>query len=330
MSEKQSSVLTLEGPLSRTEAVNLRTSLAAIWEFTYSQPLGELFDDLETCRSWFDPVAQGQRLRRGFASLPPVPGAIRVPGAPFTFSIGDSKHLLTPEGRCAIDLLDSLPDTHLHYLITDHQLLGYDRILAKLYREWSQHRIRSVVELLAGEAKPLQLPAAGVVLALLVNRSTSAGRALKRFPAGSARDVIDQAFFKAIEAFWTALTPKQRPTRNPRLISGWMLYEARRRLGDEVLVVEDSRPDTAGSVWIAEDHEVDVLKVVARDLSRGHRSRIGTDELAAGFDELVTAFRSELPRLAGYGLAHERPTHTKKVRKILLDRFEEYSTSDSS
>ena len=92
-------------------------------------------------------------------------------------------------------------------------------------------QLRSVVDLLAGETKPLQIAAAGVVIALLVNRNTSEDRAIVRFASGRERDLIDQAFFAPVEGsrgFWLLRT--QQPRGDPKLISGWMLYEARRRL----------------------------------------------------------------------------------------------------
>lgn len=287
-------------------------------------PLGELEEDLELCRRWFDPVAQGQRLRREIAALHSIPSDVQVPGEPLTFAVDKDKYLVTPEGRCAIDLFQRISSDAGSYLITDGQLLSYDRILLELYLKWSRHRIRSVTKLLAGEAKPLQLPAAAVVLALLINRSTSESRALKRFPAGSARDVIDEAFFSAVEAFSVSLAPKQRATRDPRLVSGWMLYEARRRLGDDVLIMEESRPETEARLWIDEAKDDEALDIVARDLNRGNRMRITSEGLAEAFDRLVGAFRSKLPQLAGFGLAHERPVNTRRVRARLLDKFNQY------
>jgi hypothetical protein len=218
-------------------------------------------------------------------------------------------------------LLSKLPPERSGYIIEDVDLLPYDRKLCHLYKEWSRHRIQSVVKLLGGEEKPLQLAAAGVVLALLVNRSTSVERALKRFPAGNAQDVVDESFFKAVNAFARALSPQQRPTRDPRLISGWMLYEARRRLGDDVLIVEGARPDIEGRIWIDEANQDAAIDVVARDLSRGHRARVTSTALGAAFDSMVAAFRSETPRLAGFGLAHERPVNTSRLRDALLERF---------
>lgn len=319
------SLLALTGYVAseRIEAVIL--SLSAIWQHSMGRHVGDLEADLAQCRRWFDPVAQGQRLRRDLSAIPPIDADTEDPGPPLTFRLGEGRSLVTPEGRCVLDLFMHLAKDRKGHVISDTHLTPYDRLLGHLYKDWSRHRLESVVGLLAGGEKPLQIAAAGVVIALLVNRSTSPRRALKRFPAGAARDVIDEAFFEAVRVFARTLSPKQRPTRDPRLISGWMLYEARRRLGDDVLVVENARPDTEGRLWIAESKQDQIIDVVARDLGRGHRARLTPDDLSKALDGLVAAFRSQTPRLAGFGLAHERPTNTRKICDAIIKRFRQYA-----
>ncbi len=319
------SLLELAGYLASERIEALVVSLSALWQHSMARQVGELGDDLARCRRWFDPVAQGQRLRRELSAIPPINKDIWDPGPPFTFRVDAARSLVTPEGRCALDLFMHLARSRKGQVIRDIQLVPYDRLLGQLYREWSRRRIQSVVGLLAGGEKPLQIAAAGVVIALLINRSTSPERALRRFPAGAARDVIDEAFFEAVKEFARTLSPKQRATRDPRLISGWMLYEARRRLGDDVLTVEGARPDTEGRLWIAESKQDQVIDVVARDLARGHGARVTPDALSKALDGLVAAFRSQIPRLAGFGLANERPNNTAKVCEALIQKFRQYT-----
>lgn len=323
--KSRASLLGVTGYVEGKRIDALVESLSAIWRHSMATDVGELESDLILCRRWFDPVAQGQRLRRDLSAIQPIPDAIWDPGHPFTLPVGARQRLVTPEGRCVLDLFVRLERNNKGHLIKEADLVPYDRVLGHLYREWSRHRIDSVIKLLAGEEKPLQIAAAGVLIAILVNRSTSLKRALRRFPQGAARDVIDEAFFEAVTAFAHALSPRQRPTRDPRLVSGWMLYEARRRLGDDVLVVEGARPDTHGQLWIVEARQDHVIDVVARDLARGHRARITAESLAKAFDALVAAFRSQTPRLAGFALAHERPTNTDKLRTLLISKFTRYT-----
>jgi hypothetical protein len=315
------SLLGLTGFIDRGKVEDLIHSLTLLWKLSTGLEINTLESDLELCRRWFDPVAQGQRLRRDLPGIPPLPPGSHDPGPPLTFEVTSTQKLITPEGRCAIDLLKQLDPRQTVYVLDDSATCYYDRVLGSLYLKWSRHRINSVVDLLRGEDKPLQIAAAGVVLALLVNRSTSPARALKRFPVGAAQDIVDAAFFRAVEAFSRTLAPKQRATRDPKLISGWMLYEARRRLGEDLLIMETSRPDSGGNVWIDERRQEMAIDVVARDLSRGHRTRITPTLLSTAFDELVDAFRAETGQLAGFGLAHERPVNTGRIKTLLLERF---------
>jgi hypothetical protein len=313
----QGTVLGLPQKLDENHATALRSFLDQTWTTVTGKRPGELSDDLQVCKRWFDPIAQGQRLRRELADLPQI-GDAGDPGPPLTFNVGSGRLLVTPEGRCALHLLERFRGSP-NLMLSDTDFLPYDRLLADLYRGWSRHRIQSVVDLLRGAEKPLQIPAAGVVLALLVNRCTSEDRALIRYPSGKPRDVVDRAFFKSVQAFADVLAPKSRANRmNPQLVSGWMLYEARRRLGDAMVTV-DARGGHMGRVWIRQEQIDYVVSIVARDLMRGHRSRPSSSMVAKAFDSLVAALRSELPNLAGYGAVHERPPETVALRGKLVD-----------
>lgn len=313
------SLLGLPDYVEYEQALSLTNALETTWETMAGAPPGDLDSDLEICRRWFDPVAQGQRLRRELAQLPLLSEDIADPGKPMTLAIDSRRRLVTPEGRCALSLLRQVVASGTDVSIPDSLLLPFDRKLAALYQAWSRHRIQSVIALLAGDTKPLQIPAAGVVIALLVNRCTSPERALARFASGRARDLVDQAFFAPVEAFAKILAPRQRARRSdPRLISGWMLYEARRRL-DGYLVMSDARAGTDGRVWIRFEDEPKVISILSRDLVRGHRARATPDHFALAFDALVESLRESLPQLASYGLVHERPTNTARLREAMLD-----------
>lgn len=320
MTTRTDSLLGLSGFLDADRIDRLVDSLSRTWEFTLGRPTGELESDLEACRRWFDPVAQGQRLRRELGDLPDLPPDLLNPGAPLIAEVSSSRRLVTPEGRCALELLRGLPENPQGHLLIDADLLNYDRLLGITYRSWSRHRINSVLELLAGTTKPLQVPAAGVVIALLVDRCTSAERALVRYSPGPVGShVVERAFFSAVHAFADVLAPSRKRSRDQRLISGWMLYEARRRLGDALVLEGESSTEHEGKVWIRAEAEDEVVAIVARDLARGHRARITADQFEHAFDALVRELRLELPGLAAFGMAHERPTNTKRLRQRFLD-----------
>jgi len=321
------SLLGIQGYLDERRVSELLEALRQTWSTTVGRPPRDLEEDLKELRRWFDPVAQGQRLRRELAELAPLPQDLLDPGPPLTLTVGPGKRLLTPEGRCALELLDRLPSDLPGYVIGDTELLPYERRLGLLYRDWSRHRLKSVIDLLAGTTNPLQIPAAGVVIALLVNRCTNEDRALTRFASGAERDAVDRAFFAPVQAFGDILAPSRRRNRgNPRLVSGWMLYEARRRLG-EALVVVDARGGQNGRVWIRGAMVDDVIEVIARDLVRGHRARATRDRFLEAYDALVQALRGQLPNLAGFRLSHERPLDTARLRERLADRLSLYISS---
>lgn len=312
--------------LARVDSAAALAALASIWTETMGAEPADLEADLALARRWFDPVAQGQRLRRELLALDPttVDG---VPGPPWTLEVAPATYVVTPEGRCLIDYLSNRradrPEGG-----TTRVVDSYDRVLGSLYREWSRHRIESVVGLLAGTDKPLQVPAAAVVIALLANRCTHERRALTRFAGGPNKDLVDRAFFAPVQRFADVLSPSGRRDRaNQTLVSGWMLYEARRRLGGG-LEVQDARGGNDGRVWIRADAVPDVIRRVARDLSRGHRAHATPDLFADAFDALVAELRVQLPSLAAFGLIHERPRDTARLRAHFLKQLTELQLSD--
>lgn len=323
MTHRTDSIIGLDGLIDEMTAAKLRESLRQTWRSVVGQSPGDLVGDLELCRRWFDPVAQGQRLRRELAELKQIPGGISNPGEPYTLTIGPQRWIVTPEGRCCLDLLDSLPLGQETWYLGSSETAPYDRLLAHLYRDWSRHRINSVVALLEGSNKPLQIPAAGVLIALLVNGNVSEADALTRFRAEGPRDVVDKAFFAAVNAFSDVLVPSRRGSRSSKLISGWMLYEARRRVGDG-LVIRDDNGSRNAKVWIRSECEADVVNVISRDLARGHRPKVTLSSFGNAFDALVQALRRELPNMAGFGLSHEQPTETRRLRARLLQSLGEH------
>lgn len=322
-------LLGVSGGVTAEEADQLVQNLSEAWEVVYKRPVRGLDDDLIASRFWFDPVAQGQRLRREISKLVTMPEHLDDPGPPLTLCVEPQKWLVTPEGRCVLDLLKRLPTKQSTYSVTPEQIAPYERRLARLYRDWSRHRLNSVVALLAGTTKPLQIAAAGIVVALLVNRSTSEDRALIRYTTDPERSVVDKAFFASVQVFADILSPSRRRSEmGTQLVSGWMLYEVRRRIGD-AMVMKDARGNRNGAVWIQADSEPFVVDIVARDLVRGHRTRVGPEKFAEAFNSLVTELRRESKALAGFGLAHERPRDTARLRQRFTDRLSHYDDASA-
>ncbi|MCY3923456.1 MAG: hypothetical protein OXG27_13840 [Chloroflexi bacterium] len=312
--------------LARLDPAVALDALTSIWVETMGTEPADLEEDLALARRWFDPVAQGQRLRRELLALNATT-ADGVPGPPWTLEVAPASYLVTPEGRCLIDYLSSRYSDRSEGG-TARIIDEYDRLLGSLYRAWSRHRIESVVGLLAGTDKPLQIPAAGVVIALLANRCTDERRALTRFAGGPNKHLVDSAFFAPVQRFADVLSPSGRRDRtNQTLVSGWMLYEARRRLGGG-LEVRDARGGKDGKVWVRADAVADVIRRVAQDLSRGHRAHATPELFAVAFDALVEELRVQLPSLAAFGLIHERPRDTARLRAQFLEHLTELQLTD--
>ena len=132
---------------------------------------------------------------------------------------------------------------------------------------------------------------------------------------------MDKAFFAPVQVFADVLSPKRRRSGiSAQLISGWMLYDARRRFED-VIVLSEGRDGRDGSVWIRAESEFLVVDSVARDLVRGDRTRVTPDLFVEAFDCLVVELRREIKTLAGFGVAHERPRNTQRLRGLFADRL---------
>jgi hypothetical protein len=326
-------VIGIEAPLSRRQAEALRQDLLTLWQGLFGA-LGSLPEDLQTTRRWFDPVAQGDRLRRAIAELDPDPPFQGPVDSPLVVAVDENRTLITPEGRCAIDLLQrslalsaELEADETLPLVETHDI---ERLLLRTYREWGRHRLDGVVRLLNGQDKPLQVPAAGLVLALLVNRSTAPTRAMVRYRTGVRRQQVDDAFFGPVAAFSRCLAPKTRADPAKwRLISGWHSGEARRRLG-QAFVLEREQTERDGKIYILESHQHEVLDLLVRDLRRGHRAPVTLQMMEQAWTELVAAFRESVPALAGYGLVHERPLDTARLGQELWQRFELLDASEST
>jgi hypothetical protein len=294
----------------------LHDGLEELWEDVAGSPPGELQEDLELLRKrFFDPVAQGKRLREELVALPPRPAAIGLP-EPLRMVVDDERAVITPEGRTAIELLNA-PIGDVATIELDEALAAdLELTLLDHYRRWARHRIKQVVDLLGDEA--LRPPVIGVLLTLLVNRSVGRSRAVLRYLEGPERDAIDEAFRAPVGRFADAIDPRQRRSlAKERLISGWTLHEVTRRYPRAIRIEEGN---SVSRVYIAEGAERVLLDAVARALARKH---VGLTTAGNAFDGLVESLRDQGPTLAGYGMFFERPGDTARLRDDLLEALRE-------
>jgi hypothetical protein len=309
----------LPAQLPRRVAEQMVDALVRLWQIAHDQSPGALRPDLAAHHSYFDPVAQGRRLREAFLSLEPAEHSSAVLTTPMFLQVDGQRFLITPEGRIALALLQqALSQQGTEVVLDTAAARSYERELLALYREWGRHRQRQVIDLMGGGRSPLQLPAIGAALTLLVNRSDSAERAITRFPKGErAAQNVDHAFFACAEAFANALgsadrAAKRKTTQKEGLISGWTLGEVRRRLPDALVL-------TKSAVHVAANQQGPLMDLLVAELRRRKGASIGGFEDA--FDALLEAFRAQSEVLAGYGLLFERPSYTAQLREDLMRRW---------
>ena len=304
----------LPSTIQRGAAETLKRSLEDLWHACHHRPLGGLRSDLELHRRFFNPVAQGKRLRSVLLEIDPITLPDTV-SATQVIEVDDERLLITPEGRIALELVARGLEGSGEEIALDEQLAHRrERELFALYREWGRHRLRSVIDLLGGGKKPLQNPAIGGVLTLFVNRSDNPERAVKRFPPGTARDVIDDVFRSCANAFAEEIAPsKRRSKKKERLISGWTLGEVKRRMPDAL------QSSDAEGVFVIKERADDLLQLISSELQKRGYDKGRVED---SFDALVREFRNRSQDLAGYGLLFERPTDTRKLRKQFFDAWD--------
>lgn len=306
----------------REDALRLLDDLARCWEAAYG-PLESTDADLRATRRYFDPVATGRRLRGAINEVkqvdpPPVP-----PPAPLALELPESRWLVTPDGRLAIDILsDALRDADDPVTIDAIAVIEAERRLLDLYRVWGRHRLDQVVKLQTGSERPLQIGPIALGLLLLVNRSTSETRALPCGPNDPLRRTVDAAVFPPVRAFEAAiqapLSERQRlgltgAQEKESLAGGWMPPELYRRFP---FAVHEPLKNEPQLLWVRPAGAKRFLEALAAALER--RGEVTKARVPEAFDCLVNTLRENGPTLAAHGLLHERPSDTKALRQRLL------------
>ncbi len=317
--------------LERAEGQQLADDLFDLWVRQMGHPPAALDKDLDALRTYFDPLARGPRLRRLLAELPPLPtvrsGMLRSPVV-----LGDDGQLLvTLEGRSVLAVLDDLLKRNDSDPLQVNPRIIYaaEHRVYERYRQWSIRRIEDVLRLQVGEGQALSLPSLAFLLLLLINRSRSPDTALRRLDSDAdqrtldteqrqrlreAQRRLDAAIGCAVDAFWNRLSTRTREARPFAFYSGYAVTEPRRRLPGEL----SPNPEM---VYIIPGGEDRVLAQIVAELRRPHRSPSTTDVLRA-FDELVKAYRDELPTFAAFGMAHEQRLETRRLRQRLKEALD--------
>lgn len=286
-------------PADPEPALRLAERLEALWRWAYGQALADVATDLALTRAFFDARRGEKSVRDAIEALGPPPDDDAPPPRLMAYDAGAGRRIPTPEARLAIELLAGR--------MTEPRAMA---LLAAHYRPQSRHRIDRVTELLLGTGKPLQLPAVGAGLVLLINRCDARSRWLP-VAAGDARQAAaDRLIALPSAAFADVMRPSaRRSASRARLDGGWWMPELTRRLHRAILREE-------GLVGLAPSERGRVIDRLALELAR--RKRIDGARLADGLAALAHELRADADALRAHGLYHERP----KVTRATFDQIE--------
>lgn len=314
-----STLLGLPLVLKRADADQIVDALSQIWSWQMQRPLHALEEDLDALRRYFDPIASGTRLRTLLADLPPPPSVnTRLLRAPLVLEGGDLC-LITLEGRAAIAILQiHLPEISSNSITIDFDT-GYllERSVYQRYREWGLHRINDVLHLQSGKAQSLLLPSIGLLLMLLVNGSHSPKTAMRPF-LDERENYVNQVVRTIVKAFCDALNEREHDPRHYVLYGGYPLTEARRRLPTALPL------DPAAGIYIPTAEEERVLRFIVAELRRPLRL-FSTTKVLGAYDQLVAAYRDELPKLATLNMTFELRSETMRIRQRLESLLDNYN-----
>jgi hypothetical protein len=302
--------------IERAEGQQLVDDLTALWTRQMGRSLGAVDKDLDELHRFFNPVARGATLRKHLAELPSMPKLRSDLLQPPMILGAEDEALITPEGRVTISVLGELLERggadFLHVL--PKMAHAAEHLVYERYRRWSIRRIEDVLRLQAGEGQALSPPSLAFILLMLVNGSRSPETAIRRLSDTVAQQRLDEAINRVVDVFWSAVSNRRRKARAFTFYSGYPVTEPRRRLPEAL----SPDPKVAFVVPGGEDR---VLKLIVDELRRPHRSPHTADVLAA-FDQLVKVYRENLPTFAAFGMAHERPSETRRFRQRLKDALD--------
>lgn len=314
MSVLRSDIFGMPLAIRQADALRAKNVIEDVWGKQFGTGPGPFDEDLDLLADWFHPKLRGQTLRDALDGLKETSSSSGIPDQ-IILPCGGGTHLVTPEGRTWLECLsDAKTSSGGIYVFRSDEIEPRERALLDLYRRWSRHRIEDVIQKRTGRAAPLLPPAVGIILLLLVNRSLSPDTAIRRVRDPHRQERIDEVVADVLEAFSDQLktTKRGRNRKHFSLWSGYPLTEARRRLGNQLVLDRDE-----GLVFIDRDSEMAVTDFVADDLAR--RRDVDRDDIERAFDALVASYRSRLDDLSALGSGFERIGSTAALKSRLSD-----------
>src|SRR5205807_1703021 len=118
---------------------------------------------------------------------------------------------------------------------------------------------------------------------------------------------VNEVIRAIIAAFCLALDEREHETRHFVLYSSYTLSEARRRLPTAL-------PFDSANIYIPPSEKERVLRFIATELRRPQRS-FPTTKVLEAYDQLIAAYRQELPTLAALNMTFENRLETLQIRQ---------------
>jgi hypothetical protein len=293
--------------LSATEARECSVFLRSVWHAQFARECGLLEEDLVSLRTFFDPVARGGRLRELLAAVGPTDiSRPLVLDDVAVLSLDDAHHLVTPEGRGFLELLESSEaDADGVLALSDEAARPIERAVAAAVRLWSRHRLNDVIAKQRGEGPPMHPASIALLLLLLINGSVSASTGVRRIRDKQTQERFDDVLRRIVKSYTDVAAPGNS-AEDLRMWSGWHLSEARRRLPGRLVL------DDEGYLFIPSAQVANVIQFVLSDL---RRSRVPSDRQVRAFDSLVRTYRDELQSLTEMGSGFERVAVVDDLRE---------------
>ena len=273
----------------------------------------------------FDPVAREERLRRELDQLrgrlswsPPAetPELLSLP-------IGGDAWLLTPEGRMAISPLRAALQAsgNDQVAVDELDIAAAEHALADTYRQWTRYRLSRVLSLREGQDRPMLPAAIGTILFLLINGNLGPETALPQPKSAEKQARLDAAVTAPIERFAQAIDRGRKgsraDSRHLQLYNGYGLSEARRRLGNDIVLERDPQDSEGGKrLYIPAEAEARVVAAVAKELSA---RKVSKPELGNAFEQMTKAYEEQRPQIAAFGIANAKPSRNQRLRDELLE-----------
>lgn len=295
--------------LDPDELNDLEDFLREAWKAQYGQPPSTLSADLDRLRDVFKTGASGKRLREVVGGLGRLPRRPSSASEKVFIVIDERRGLVTPEGRAVLEQLTLMREDREH-VFSREALLRATSVVAQAYGEWQRDWLARQL----GRTS-LRPGTYGIVLLLLLNGSTRRENAL-RLPASAEQErELARAVIPVVDAFATRLGGQEMSEREAqRLRSNWRLTEARKHLFEHVRADES---DGDAFIWV--DDEEQAITLLAERLA-GRRD-LDLSTLQAALAAAAETYAATRPKLAAWGIAHDRANHTRHVLSRLEDHF---------